>query len=87
MSSNKFLENRNSTSEYQQTRQSEALNLVNMGLDESEDIDVLNEDCDDVTEIESHNVEDNLDDLQALISDTQSIFISSNQFVNTFRCT
>lgn len=54
--------------------ENEESNLQDMGLGESEDADLLNDDYDDVTEIESHNVEDNLDDLQALIFDTQSKF-------------
>jgi hypothetical protein len=56
----------------------EVLDLNHMGLDESEDSGVLNEEVDDVTELESNNIEDNLDDLQALISDTHStqLFIS-----------
>ena len=32
----------------------------------------MNEDLDDITEIESNPVTDNLDDLQALIQDTKS---------------
>lgn len=47
-------------------------NLQSMGLEESEDDDILNDDFESVTEIESQNVEENLDDLQALISDTVS---------------
>lgn len=47
-------------------------NLQQIALDESEDVDVLNEECDDITEIESNHVEENLDNLQALISDTRS---------------
>ena len=43
-----------------------------MALDESEDADLLNEEYDDITEIESNHVEENLDNLQALISDTRS---------------
>lgn len=35
-------------------------------------MDLINDELDDVTEIESHNVEENLDDLEALISDTKS---------------
>lgn len=58
-------------------------NLQNLGLDESEDVDLLNDEYDDVTEIESHNVEDNLDDLQALISDTQSNFFQGTVFLLT----
>jgi hypothetical protein len=58
-------------------------NLQSMGLDDSEDIDLLNDDYDDVTEIESQNVEDNLDDLQALISDTQSKLFTQYQLFFT----
>jgi len=38
-------------------------NLQQIALDESEDVDVLNEECDDITEIESNHVEENLDNL------------------------
>lgn len=47
-------------------------NFLDMNLDESEDMDLINDELDDVTEIESHNIEENLDDLEALISDTKS---------------
>ena len=47
--------------------------LQQIALDESEDADILNEDYDDITEIESNHVEENLDNLQALISDTRSM--------------
>lgn len=50
----------------------EETNLQQIALDESEDVDVLNEEYDDITEIESNHVEENLDNLQALISDTRS---------------
>lgn len=46
--------------------------FLDMNLDESEDMDLINDELDDVTEIESHNIEENLDDLEALISDTKS---------------
>lgn len=57
--------------------------LHQIALDESEDADILNEDYDDITEIESNHVEENLDNLQALISDTRSEFLASYL---TLRC-
>jgi hypothetical protein len=42
-------------------------------LGESQDSDIFNENLDDVTEIESNKVEENLDDLQALIFDTKKM--------------
>jgi hypothetical protein len=41
----------------------EETNLQQIALDESEDVDVLNEEYDDITEIESNHVEENLDNL------------------------
>lgn len=42
-------------------------------MGESQDSDIFNENLDDVTEIESNKVEENLDDLQALIFDTKKM--------------
>lgn len=42
-------------------------------MGESQDSDIFNENLDDVTEIESNKVEENLDDLQALIYDTKKL--------------
>jgi len=70
MSSNKLNNDHSANGDHIEFEEDEEVNLQSMGLEESDDMDLLNDDYDDVTEIESHNVEDNLDDLQALISDT-----------------
>jgi hypothetical protein len=72
MSSKGLLNLQSGNGELLDSNNQEGPNLHSLGLDESDDVDLLNEEYDDVTEIESLNVEDNLDDLQALIHDTQS---------------
>ena len=52
-----------------------------LNLDDSDDPDIMNEDLDDITEIESNPVTDNLDDLQALIQDTKSKKIDPNSYL------
>lgn len=47
-------------------------NLPPIALEEDEDVDILNEDYDDITEIESNHIDENLDNLEALIFDTKS---------------